>query len=504
MASHEASSPGRIPAGGGGEADHDVRLRHANRLFEGLAEGMLVAQLIRDADGRAVDWLILDVNAAFASLDPRGPSAMIGRTIRTIIPGFETTLIDETAEMVAQRTSTAFTCHVATLGRDFEGRAIHLEDDRFAVLLLDVTERIRELRQQEALLLLGDQLREQDKVVDMAATAARIMGETLGVVRAGFGHIDLLEGTIDIQADWTAHGVASLTGRHPYADYGDLLDHLARSEPLVVEDVRRDPRMAGKVEASLAIDVQALVNLPVGGEHGGAVAAVFVHDRRARRWTDSELIFLRKIADRVEAGVARAQAEARQRVLNLELSHRMKNTLTMVQAVATQTLRRASDRPAVEAFERRLGALATAHDVLLGRNWASADLATVARDVLAVLAAPGRCRIEGPPVALGPRAALSTSLLVHELGTNAVKYGALSVEHGGLIVRWRIDPTGAGDQLVLEWREEGGPPAAPPTRIGFGSRLIERGLIGGGGVESHYLPTGFTTTMCALLTDLRL
>ena len=93
---------------------------------------------------------------------------------------------------------------------------------------------------------------------------------------------------------------------------------------------------------------------------------------------------------------------------------------------------------------------------------------------------------------------------MHELGTNAVKYGALSVEHGGLIVRWRIDPTGAGDQLVLEWREEGGPPAAPPTRLGFGSRLIERGLIGGGGVESHYLPTGFTTTMCALLTDLRL
>lgn len=233
MASHEASSPGRIPAGGGGEADHDVRLRHANRLFEGLAEGMLVAQLIRDADGRAVDWLILDVNAAFASLDPRGPSAMIGRTIRTIIPGFETTLIDETAEMVAQRTSTAFTCHVATLGRDFEGRAIHLEDDRFAVLLLDVTERIRELRQQEALLLLGDQLREQDKVVDMAATAARIIGATLGVIRAGFGYVDSLEGTIDIQADWTMPGIASLAGRHRYADYGDILEHLARSEPLV-------------------------------------------------------------------------------------------------------------------------------------------------------------------------------------------------------------------------------------------------------------------------------
>lgn len=504
MASQEAPSPDRIPAGGGGGMHHALRLRHADRLFEGLAEGMLVAQLVRDADGRAVDWLILDVNAAFASLDPRGPGAMIGRTIRAIIPGFETALIDETAEMVAQRTSTTFTCHVATLGRDFEGRALHLEDDSFAVLLLDVTERIRELRQQEALLLLGDQLREQDDAAQMTRTAARIVGETLDVVRAGFGHIDPLEGTLDIQADWTVPGVPSIAGRHRYADFGDLPKHLARSEPLVVEDVRRDPRMAARAEASLAIDVQALVNMPVRGEHGGAVAAVFVHDRRARRWSDSELAFLRKVADRVEAGVARAQAEAQQRVLNLELSHRLKNTLTMVQAVATQTLRRATDRPAVEAFERRLGALATAHDVLLGRNWASADLATVTHDVLAVLAAPGRCRIEGPPVALGPRAALSTSLLVHELGTNAVKYGALSTEQGVLVVNWRIDSTGAGDQLVFEWREDGGPPAAPPTRLGFGSRLIERGLIGGGGVESRYLATGFATTMRALLADLRL
>lgn len=502
MAAGDAEQPiaGQAAALDTATVEPSVRSRHAHLLFEKLTEGLLIAQLVRDGEGHAIDWLVLDVNAAFARLSDRQPADMIGHTIRGLIPGFDLTLIEATAQIVAAGAANTFTRHVAALDRDYEGRALHLEDDCFAILLLEVTGRLRAIRQQEALLALGDQLREDTTVEEMARTAARIVGETMKVIRAGFGRIDVAHGTIDIQADWSAPGVASIAGVHRFTDYGALLGDLIGGDPLIVEDVRTDPRSARDPSPLLAIDVASLINLPVR-EQGRPVAAFFVHDRVPRRWTEGELIFLRKVADRVEVGVARAQAEAQQRVLNLEISHRLKNTLTMVQAIATQTLRRATDRPAVEAFEQRLGALATAHDVLLARDWASADLETVARGVLDILAAPDRCRIEGPPIALGPRAALSTSLLIHELGTNAVKYGALSSDRGMLTLSWQIEP---GGHLVLDWREEGGPPANLPTRFGFGSRLIERGLIGGGEVDSRFTVTGFATTMRAPLADLQL
>jgi PAS domain S-box-containing protein len=168
----------------------------------------------------------------------------------------------------------------------------------------------------------------------------------------------------------------------------------------------------------------------------------------------------------------RKVAEEHQRLLINELNHRVKNTLASVQAIAFQTLR--GEVPLAEArarFEARLMALSAAHNLLTEENWVGASLERVVTDATEHLAG-GRFDVAGEPLRLAPRAALALAMALHELGTNAAKYGALSVEDGRVSIAWSVD----GDRLRLEWRESGGPPVEAPARRGFGSRLIERGL----------------------------
>ncbi|MFN3943685.1 MAG: HWE histidine kinase domain-containing protein [Allosphingosinicella sp.] len=170
----------------------------------------------------------------------------------------------------------------------------------------------------------------------------------------------------------------------------------------------------------------------------------------------------------------RKVAEDHQRLLINELNHRVKNTLATVQAIAFQTLK--GDIPLEEArarFEARLQALSRAHNMLTERNWEGAPLERVVADATEYLAGErARFEVAGDPIWLAPRAALALSLALHELGTNAAKYGALSAEGGRVSIRWS---TGEG-RLRLVWKESGGPPVVAPARRGFGSRLIERGL----------------------------
>ena len=196
----------------------------------------------------------------------------------------------------------------------------------------------------------------------------------------------------------------------------------------------------------------------------------------------------------------RKLAEERQRLLINELNHRVKNTLATVQAIAFQTLK--GDIPLAEAksrFEARLMALSGAHNLLTEQVWGGASLERVVRDSIAHLAGEReRFTISGAPVWIAPRAALALSLALHELGTNAAKYGALSGEHGRVAIAWRETPDGT---LVLEWKEQDGPPVAAPTRRGFGSRLIEQGLAGdlGGAAVLAYEPDGLRCTIEAAL-----
>src|SRR5258707_977010 len=181
-----------------------------------------------------------------------------------------------------------------------------------------------------------------------------------------------------------------------------------------------------------------------------------------------------------EALSEREHAEQRQKALLDELNHRVKNTLATVQSLAAQTIRGAGVPHDVrEAFEARLLALSRAHDHLTREQWGSADLKSLADEIFAPYSdgAGDRVRLEGGSVKLAPRAALMLAMVLHELATNAAKYGALSTMKGALAVSWTVVESG-GHRLCIDWRESGGPPVQEPKSPGFGTRLVERGLSG--------------------------
>ncbi|AWN52927.1 PAS domain S-box protein [Methylobacterium sp. 17Sr1-1] len=200
----------------------------------------------------------------------------------------------------------------------------------------------------------------------------------------------------------------------------------------------------------------------------------------------------------------RKAAEAQQDILNRELSHRLKNTLTLVQSIASQTLRNAPSLDAArDALAARLIVLGKAHDILLAGQTDSASVDRVVQEALRLHDDTGRrFRVSGPSLFVGPSVALSLGLMLHELATNAVKYGALSTAAGCVTVDWTVEGTGAAAEFRLDWREQGGPPVAPPTRRGFGSRLIQRGLAGGD-VALRYAVEGVRCTLSAPLAGLR-
>jgi two-component sensor histidine kinase len=176
-------------------------------------------------------------------------------------------------------------------------------------------------------------------------------------------------------------------------------------------------------------------------------------------------------ASRDLTGLKRSQEL--QRLLINELNHRVKNTLATVQSIALQTMRGAVDLDSARtALDSRIISLAHAHDLLTARSWSGADLADVVARAMAPFAA-GQITLAGPSLDIPPKQVVALSLALHELATNAAKYGALSRPEGRVELRWDT----RNGELSLDWRERGGPPVCKPTRRGFGSRLIEEGLF---------------------------
>ncbi|HAB65285.1 MAG TPA: histidine kinase, partial [Pseudomonas sp.] len=169
----------------------------------------------------------------------------------------------------------------------------------------------------------------------------------------------------------------------------------------------------------------------------------------------------------------------RQLLLN-ELNHRVKNTLATVQSIAAQSFRRDASNQSCQWFEGRLIALSKAHDVLSRENWQAADLRDVIEQAVAPFRVDGQQRFvsEGPAQRLRPKQALALAMALHELCTNAAKYGALSSDSGQVRIAWEVSLSEQTPTLHLHWEEVGGPVVTPPVRKGFGSRLLERGLGG--------------------------
>lgn len=192
-------------------------------------------------------------------------------------------------------------------------------------------------------------------------------------------------------------------------------------------------------------------------------------------------------------------AAERQDLLLAELNHRVKNNLAAVQAIASQTLRANRDDPRAfrDAFQGRLLSLAQGHDLLTRNAWERAELAEVLDAALSPFN-PAVVRREGPPgpICLKPDLAVNLVMVLHELATNAAKYGALSREGGEVRISWAL----ADGALVLDWRESGGPPVTPPIRTGFGARLTASALKAfGGAAEIRYEPQGLVCRLQAPL-----
>jgi PAS domain S-box-containing protein len=192
----------------------------------------------------------------------------------------------------------------------------------------------------------------------------------------------------------------------------------------------------------------------------------------------------------------RKEAEERQQLLMQELDHRVKNTLATVQAISHQTFRAVEDIPAAtSAFNARLAALANAHGVLTIASWQSADLNHIVTGALQPFQDPERERFStsGPSVYLSPQLALALAMTLHELCTNAVKYGALASAAGKVDLNWRL--AGSPPRLAMRWVESGGPTVSPPKRTGFGSRMIKGGLAHAGDVQIDFPPDGVVCTI---------
>lgn len=193
----------------------------------------------------------------------------------------------------------------------------------------------------------------------------------------------------------------------------------------------------------------------------------------------------------------RKQAEQLQRLLLDELNHRVKNTFAVVQALAAHTLRGARDLPSARAaLDKRLTSMAKAHDLLTARSWAGADFKRVVAGALEAFP-PERIRMSGDPVEISARHTLTLSMALHELATNAAKYGALSGAEGVVTVEWKVED----GVLHLVWQESGGPPVAEPGRKGFGSRLLERLLAREleGTIALDYAPSGLCCRIDSVL-----
>jgi len=200
----------------------------------------------------------------------------------------------------------------------------------------------------------------------------------------------------------------------------------------------------------------------------------------------------------------RKRAEQQRDLLLKELHHRVNNTLATVQAIAAQTFRNSGvDADARKIFEARLLNLSNAHIALTHENWDSVELRDLTLSTLRPYSTPGaeRFAMRGPDIRVQPKSAVALSMAIHELCTNAVKYGALSVEGGRVSIDW--DATEL--RFSMRWQEHGGPPVAPPARKGFGSTMIERVLaeqLGGGAVIS-YQTAGLICTIDAPIDAVR-
>jgi PAS domain S-box-containing protein len=444
-------------------------------VLDSLTEGVYVLD---------ADWRIVFANDAFASHMDMAKDALMGRSLWDILPEAQHPLMQGAFGRVARtREAEAMVQHsLVHAGRTMDVRVFPVADG-IGVVFRDITRRV---------------------------TAERALATSEAHLRQA------LDGAAMGDWSWNAWDDAMTFSDRALALYGlgpesqgmtreALRRHMIHPDD--IEQVREAAHRAHIEQTPYDVDYRVRRNgqwrwmRVMGGAHivDGEIVGVHglvqdIDDRkRANERLQTEI-------------VEREKAQQRQQLLIHELNHRVKNILAMVQAMAAQTLSTAASPTGARiALEARLIALAQAHDVLTRESWDGAELS----DIIAGGVAPHqsqlgeRVHIQGPRVRLEPKTAVSLAMAVHELATNAVKYGALSNDEGFVTIDWTVEPVKDGCDLRLIWAEHGGPQVQPPTRTGFGSRLIGRSLASENGVATlSYPPQGARCDIAVVLPAL--
>jgi two-component sensor histidine kinase len=255
---------------------------------------------------------------------------------------------------------------------------------------------------------------------------------------------------------------------------------VATEETLRVTDARADARVCNNL-AVRDLSVIAYLGVPLAMPDGSVLGSLCAIDDKPRDWSPDDVAALKDLAHGVMDQIAlrlemgkRREAERQQKLLIAELHHRVKNTLAVVQSIVGMSVRTATSLADVrDAITARLISLANTHTLLADQEWESTSLRQLLDSELSPEVEDGRIALAGPDALLPSQCAVALGMCVHELMTNAIKYGALSVPAGRVEVDWTVAGNGARE-LRLRWAERGGPKVSPPERKGFGSILLDR------------------------------
>ena len=441
--------------------ESEARLR---TVFSSIDQGYCVAEIIQDEDGTPVDYRFIEVNPQFEEMT--GLKEATGRRVMEMVPDLEPKWVEIYARVALGGETIRFEEGSKAMGRWYDVFATPVAPKgRFALVFRNVTLKrtIQEtLRKSEAA------FRTITEAMPQMVWATRPdgyhdfynarwyeftgvpLGSTDGDGWSGLFHAD------DKDAAW-ARWQHSLATGEPYEVEYRLRHH------------------SGEYRWTL-----------------GRAQAVRDGDGEIERW----------LGTCTDIHALKVAAEQRQLLLD-EMNHRVKNTLAIISVMVSQTLRNADSlQQASAAIQARIHMLSGAHDRMVNAKWSQTHIVEVVKTALAPhRTGEGRISIEGPDIAIGAKQALALTMALHELATNAGKYGALSGASGKVSIGWSVGRDGDEDVFRFSWTETDGPPVTAPERRGFGSRMIEQALAGyfNGKAELNYPAKGLTFELTAPL-----
>ena len=441
--------------------ESEARMRS---VFSSIDQGYCLAEIVFDANETPVDYRFLEVNPQFEEMS--GLKDATGRRMLELVPDLEDKWVKTYARVALEGESIRFEDHSPVMNRWFDVFAMPaLTRGQFAVVFKDTT-RERQIRQ--TLQQSEAEFRTITEAMPQIVWATRPDGYHDFYNARWYEFTGMPEGSTD------GEGWQGLFHEEDQPEALKRWHHaLKTGDPYEIEYRLRHHTGPYRWVLGRAQPVRDL-------------------DGRIIRWlgtcTDIHDIKM---------------AEEQRKLMLGEMNHRVKNTLSMVHAIVSQTLRQSRDiKEASAAVQLRLAMMAQAHDRLVHATWTETRIVDVVDAALAPHhAGPGRLTVDGPDLALGSKQALALTMALHELATNATKYGAFSGDLGHVSIAWSVDPDG---RFGFTWTERDGPEVVPPARRGFGSRMIEQALSGyfGGAAELIFNPEGLMFRMTSPVTGL--